>query len=132
MAVEKHTLNKKERAMMHVLLNMTEKNDEGVCLVKPLDIFEALPYEYAYTPDELEPMLKGLELDDYLDFITTDKHGELVYCVTMHQKGLSFARVERAWRKSIYNKLLITIASAIVTGVVVTVVKFLVSKFIGG
>ena len=59
MAVEKHALNKKERALMHVLLNLAEKNDEGVCLVKPLEIFEALPYDYAYTPEELEPMLKG-------------------------------------------------------------------------
>ena len=46
MAVEKHALNKKERALMHVLLNLAEKNDEGVCLVKPLEIFEALPYDY--------------------------------------------------------------------------------------
>lgn len=29
MAVEKHALNKKERALMHVLLNLAEKNDEG-------------------------------------------------------------------------------------------------------
>ena len=43
MAVERHALNKKERALMHVLLNLAEKNDEGVCLVKPLEIFEALP-----------------------------------------------------------------------------------------
>lgn len=27
MAVEKHALNKKERALMHVLLNLAEKND---------------------------------------------------------------------------------------------------------
>ena len=95
MAVEKHALNKKERALMHVLLNLAEKNDEGVCLVKPLEIFEALPYDYAYTPEELEPMLKGLALDDYLEYISADNHGELTYCITMHQKGLSFARVER-------------------------------------
>ena len=44
MAVEKHALNKKERALMHVLLNLAEKNDEGVCLVKPLEIFDGKLY----------------------------------------------------------------------------------------
>ncbi len=111
---------------MHVLLNMTDKNDEGVCLVRPLDIFEALPYEYAYTPDELEPMLKGLMLDDYLDYIITDKHGELMYCITMHQKGLSFARVERAWRKSVYNKLVITACTAVVSATIAVLIKYVI------
>ena len=60
MAVEKHALNKKERALMHVLLNLAEKNDEGVCLVKPLEIFEALPYDYAYTPEDSNLCSKGL------------------------------------------------------------------------
>lgn len=55
--------------------------------MKPLEIFEALPYDYAYTPEELEPMLKGLALDDYLEYISADNHGELTYCITMHQKG---------------------------------------------
>lgn len=130
MAVEKHTLNKKERALMHVLLNMAEKNDEGVCLVRPLDIFEALPYDYAYTPDELEPMLKGLMLDDYLDYITTDKRGELMYCITMHQKGLSFARVERAWRKSLMNKFIITVCTALISGTIAAIIKLVIIPLI--
>lgn len=130
MAVERHSLNKKERALMHALLNMTDKNDEGVCLVRPLDIFEALPYEYAYTPEELEPMLKGLMLDDYLDYIITDKHGELMYCITMHQKGLSFARVERAWRKSLYNKFLITVITALISGTIAAIIKLVIIPLI--
>ncbi|MCI6946391.1 MAG: hypothetical protein MR741_02605 [Clostridiales bacterium] len=132
MAVEKHALNKKERALMHVLLNLAEKNDEGVCLVKPLEIFEALPYDYAYTPEELEPMLKGLALDDYLEYISADNHGELTYCITMHQKGLSFARVERAWRKSVYNKLLITVCTAIVSGTIAIIIRYIITPLIMG
>ena len=125
MAVEKHALNKKERALMHVLLNLAEKNDEGVCLVKPLEIFEALPYDYAYTPE-------GLALDDYLEYISADNHGELTYCITMHQKGLSFARVERAWRKSVYNKLLITVCTAIVSGTIAIIIRYIIAPLIMG
>lgn len=117
---------------MHVLLNLAEKNDEGVCLVKPLEIFEALPYEYAYTPDELEPMLKGLALDDYLEYIQADNHGELTYCITMHQKGLSFARVERAWRKSFYNKLMITACTAVVSGIIAMLIRYIIAPAIMG
>ena len=117
MAVEKHALNKKERALMHVLLNLAEKNDEG---------------DYAYTPEELEPMLKGLALDDYLEYISADNHGELTYCITMHQKGLSFARVERAWRKSVYNKLLITVCTAIVSGTIAIIIRYIIAPLIMG
>lgn len=129
MAVEKHILTKKERALLHIILTLTESSDEAVCLVKPLDILKRLPYDLDYTPEELEPMLRALELDDYFDFIVTDKKGEPVYCITMHKKGLSFARVERAWRKSIMNRLWITIATAVVSGTVVFVVRFLLGKF---
>lgn len=129
MAVEKHILTQKERALLHVILSLTENSEDAVCLVTPLEIFKALPYNLDYTPEELEPMLRGLELDDYFDFITTDKKGELVYCITMHRKGLSFARVERAWRKSVMNRLMITVATAIVSGTVVFVVKMILGKF---
>ncbi|MEG1612838.1 MAG: hypothetical protein RR357_01595 [Clostridia bacterium] len=131
MAVEKHSLTKKERALLHVIISMAEKNSEAICLVKPLDVFKALPYDLDYTPDELEPMMKGLQLDDYFDFIVTDKKGDLIYCVTMHQKGLSFARVERAWRKSLLNRILITAAMGIVSGTVVFLVKLLLSQITG-
>lgn len=130
MAVEKHILNKKEKALMHVLLNLAEKNDEGVCLVRPLDIFTDLPYDYAFTPDELEPMLKGLALDDYFDYIQTDKHGDPMYCITMHQKGLSFARVERAWRKSLFNKLMITAITAVVSGTIAVIIRYVIAPMI--
>lgn len=132
MAVERHLLNRKEKALMHVLLNLAEKNDEGVCLVRPLDIFTALPYDYDFTPDELEPMLKGLELDDYLDFISADRHGESVYCVTMHKKGLAFARVERAWHRSLLNKVLITALTAMVSGTIWLIVHYVIAPLVTG
>jgi hypothetical protein len=125
MAVEKHTLTKKERALLHTVLSFADKTPDAVCLVQPLELFKELPYDLDYKPDELEPTLKGLMLDDYLDYIVTDKRGELVYCITMHQKGLSFARMERAWKKSIKNRIMITIAMACITGTVVTIVKYI-------
>ena len=60
MAVEKHALNKKERALMHVLLNLAEKNDEGVCLVKPLEIFE----DEAVDDHRIRPVLALLATQD--------------------------------------------------------------------
>lgn len=127
---EKHILTKKERALMHVILSMTESSD-GVCLLRPLDILKALPYDLDYTPEELEPMLKGLELDDYFDFIVSDKKGEPVYVITMHRKGLAFARVERAWRKSLVNKVVITVAFAILSGTVAMLVRELMKRILG-
>lgn len=77
-------------------------------------------------------MLKGLALDDYLEYISADNHGELTYCITMHQKGLSFARVERAWRKSVYNKLLITVCTAIVSGTIAIIIRYIIAPLIMG
>ncbi len=128
MAVEKHILTKKEKALLLVIISLTEKNDEAICLVKPLDLFKALPYDLDFASDELEVLMKGLELDDYFEFISTDKKGEPVFCITMHQKGLSYARMERAWRKSIWNKVMITAAMAVVSGTVVWIVRAILNS----
>ena len=50
----------------------------------------------------------------------------------MHQKGLSFARVERAWRKSVYNKLLITVCTAIVSGTIAIIIRYIIAPLIMG
>lgn len=130
MAVEKHILTKKEKALLMAILSLSEKNDDAICLVTPLELFKMLPYDLDYSANELEPLMKGLEIDDYFEYILTDKKGEPVYCVTMHQKGLSYARMERAWRRSIWNKVMITAAMAVVSGTVVWIVRVILNSII--
>lgn len=118
MALEKKSpLTKKEKALMVVVYEEAMKNN-GACLLSPTQVFEKLPLDLEFRAGELEPTLKVLELDDYFDVTTTDKKGELIYCVNLHQKGLAFAREEVSFKRSLRFRLLLALLCALITGAV--------------
>ncbi|MEG1529037.1 MAG: hypothetical protein RR405_01680 [Clostridia bacterium] len=123
MAIEKqHTLTKKERAVMRVVYQESEKKS-GVCLLTPIDIFSKISYDLEIEEQDLDIALRDLEIDDYFDLTRSDKKGELVYCINMRQKGLAFARVERAFKSNLKLKLLLAFACGIMSGAAALVIK---------
>lgn len=113
MALEKqHVLTKKEKAVMRVVYQEADKKN-GVCLLSPIDIFSKIPLDLCFDEDDLDVTLRDLELDDYFDVTHSDKKGELVYCISMHQKGLAFARVERAFKSNLKFRLLLALCCGI-------------------
>lgn len=131
MALEKKSpLTKKEKALMVVVYEEAMKNN-GACLLSPTQIFQELPLSLEFRAGELEPILKVLELDDYFDVTTTDKKGELIYCVNLHQKGLAFAREEVSFRRSLRFRLLLALLCALITGAV-GLIWALIKTQIGG
>ncbi|MDD4839299.1 MAG: hypothetical protein PHE93_01335 [Clostridia bacterium] len=115
MALEKqNVLTKKEKAVMYYVYNEAVKCD-GVCLLRPVDIFASISLDLDFEQNELEATLKALELDDYFDVTYSDKRGEFFYCINLHRKGLAFARVERAFRSNFKFKILLALMTGILT-----------------
>ena len=105
-------LNKKESALMRVIYKKTTKN-KGMCLIRPVDILIGIPYSLDFKEEDLEPTMRALEYDEYIDIVESDKKGDFYYCVTLLKKGFAFQRSEeqrlRARRSSIVWKIILTL-----------------------
>ena len=118
MALERqHILTKQEKAVMHLVYSISEKNN-GMCLLTPIEIFEQLPLDLEIREEDLWPILRNLEIDDYFDVTPSDRRGELVYAINMHQKGLAYARVEKSFRNNLAFKVGLTVGLALLSGIV--------------
>lgn len=125
MALEKqHVLSKQEKAVMHLVYSISEKNN-GMCLLTPIEIFEQLPLDLEIREEDLWPILRNLEIDDYFDVTPSDRKGELVYAINMHQKGLAYARVEKSFRNNLAFKIGLTIGLACLSGIVALSIRLL-------
>ncbi len=100
----------------------------GVCLLSPLDLFNELSLDYDFDEDELDGTLRNLEIDDYFDITRSDRKGELVYCINMHQKGLAFARVEKAFKSNLKFKILLAIIGGLCSGAAAWGIKIIIQK----
>ncbi len=123
---KQHVLTKKEKNVMRVIYQAANKQN-GTCLLSPIEIFEKLPLDLEYEAAELDTIMSNLAIDDYFDLTRSDKKGELVYCINMKQKGLAFARVERAFRSNVTFRFWLTIALAICSALVSMGLKELIS-----
>ena len=132
MQLEKqHVLTKKEKAVMRVVYNEADRQN-GACLVTPLQLFTQIPLDLDFEESELYVALNNLEIDDYFDITRSDRKGELVYCINMHKKGLQFARVERAFKKNVTFRLLLAMATGLVSALVGCGIKILVDFLLKG
>lgn len=118
MQLEKqHVLTKKEKAVMRVVYSEADRQN-GACLVTPIQLFSQIPLDLDFEESELDVALNNLEIDDYFDITRSDRKGELVYCINMHKKGLQFARVERAFKKNVTFRIMLAMATGLVSALV--------------
>ncbi len=131
MALERqHVLTKKEKEVMRVVFNQSDKQS-GVCLLTPIDFFSKIPLDLEIKEDELEPTLRALEVDGYFDITLSDKKGELIYCINMNQKGLAFARVEKAFRKNLRFRLLLALICGMASAVAGVIIRLIFKATLG-
>ncbi|MBQ4444218.1 MAG: hypothetical protein II896_06165 [Clostridia bacterium] len=105
-------LSKKETVIMREIYKRTTNNN-GKCLVRPVDLMAAIPYNVELTLDELPPILQNLAYDEYFDLVETEKKGEYYFCITLLHKGFAFQRAEeqriRNRKNSIMAKIGLTL-----------------------
>ncbi len=130
MALEKqHILTKEEKAVMRLVYDVAVKNN-GMCLLSPLQIFEGISLDVEIKEAELWTILKNLEIDDYFDVTPSERKGELVYAINMHQKGLAYARVEKAFKNNLAFKIGLTVGLACLSALIAVSLR-LIFKALG-
>ena len=124
-------LNKKESALMRVIYKKTTKN-KGMCLIRPVDLMVGISYGIDFKAEDLEPTMKALVYDEYIDLVESDKKGDFYYCITLLKKGFAFQRSEeqrlRARRSSIISKILLALLGGAVTIILTRVLAPLIFK----
>lgn len=124
-------LNKKESALMRVIYKKTTKN-KGMCLIRPVDLMTGISYSIDFKAEDLEPTMKALVYDEYIDLVESDKRGDFYYCITLLKKGFAFQRSEeqrlRARRSSIISKILLALLGSAVTIILTKVLVPLIFK----
>jgi hypothetical protein len=109
-------LNKQENEVMSVIYEMSQGKDS--CLISPSEIISRLPEKGEYNDAKLNKILKSLELDDYFDVIHSDRKGDQIYCITLHTKGFAYKRTSIQLKRTLYFRIGLTIAFAILSFVV--------------
>ena len=92
MALERqHILTKQEKAVMHLVYSISEKNN-GMCLLTPIEIFEQLPLDLEIREEDLWPILRNLEIDDYFDVFIVDENTN-GYGASWSSSNMSFTKI---------------------------------------
>ena len=114
---------------MRLVYDVAEKNN-GMCLLTPIEIFEGISLDVEIRESELWTILGNLEIDDYFDVTPSERKGELVYAINMHQKGLAYARVEKAFKNNLAFKIGLTIGLACLSALIAVSLR-LIFKALG-
>ncbi len=112
-------LSKKEDAVMQIMYS--QGMEKKSFLISPIDI-----KTISKTPlseKEVDKILTDLKMDGYFDFIYSDRHGEIVYCVTLLERGKGYERDKMVRRRSLVYRLFLTVAFAIISFIVGLILK---------
>lgn len=93
------------------------------CLLTPDDILSLSGVRGSVNYEKLDKILDSLELDDYFDIIISDRKGEKVYCITLHEKGQGYTRQKTIIKRNLGFKLIITVIFALISFAVTFVLK---------
>ena len=85
------------------------------CLISPLDIMSILPERKNYNQDRLDDALAALQIDGYLDVISSERKGEKMYVISLKESGLAYRRNERQKRKDVLYKIFLAMIGATAT-----------------
>lgn len=114
-------LNRKTKALMLAVYNRAVVKD-GVCIVRPIDLLQDIPYAKEFERDELEPAMRALESEGYFEMVETEKKGERYYCITLQQASVDFARQIASEKRAIKFKIILSIAGVIGTFILTRIV----------
>lgn len=104
-------LSKKENEVMKAVYTLCA--DRGTCLVSPWEIINLLPPKSGYNEEKLYRVLKALQLDDYFEMISSERKGERMYVITLHQSGKAYPRGSIQVRRSIMFKVALSLGGAV-------------------
>lgn len=109
-------LSRKEKVIMNYILR--ESSGKTTCLLSPLDLQHSLEPKFSANAVEIQSILEGLAQENYITLVNSDKNGELIYCITILDKGKAFNReqrnIKKSWSAAIFKTVILAILSFIV------------------
>lgn len=109
-------LSRKEKILMTYILK--ESSGKSTCLLSPLDLQHSLEPKYSANNFEIQSLLEGLAQENYITLVNSDKNGELIYCITILDKGKAFNReeknIKKSWSAAIFKTVILAILSFVV------------------
>ena len=118
-------LNKKETVIMREIYKRTTNNN-GKCLVRPVDLMASIPYNVELTKDDCVRILQNLQYDGYFDLVETEKKGEYYFCITLKNKGFAFLRTEEQTARLFKIKILTKVGLTLLGVLLAWLLRFII------
>ena len=103
-------------------VSISKKNS---CILSPLDIAHAVQPKYDLKEIEINEIINGLVLDNYISVVYSDKNGKTVYCINLKQEGEAFDREQKNKKKTWAYYITRTIILAVISFAVGILLKAL-------
>ncbi len=113
-------LNKLESKIMVYLCK--ECFDKNALLISPMDMLKIIG-DKNLNKSKLEKIMQDLSVDGYFDLVYSDRQGELIYCITLTEKGKGYIRNSKMVKRNLIFRLCVTIVLAIVSFIVGIILK---------
>lgn len=113
-------LNKTENKVMGALFDQCI--DKRSTLISPIDLIK-LSGANNLTQTQLEKIMNDLYMDGYFDLVYSERHGELVYCVSLTEKGKGYMRNLKVMKRTLIFRLCVTVALAFISFIIGLILK---------
>lgn len=91
--------SRNERIVMNYLCKVCA--GKKTYLVSPHDIAQASSKKAVLSVAEIDEIMTGLSLENYIDFVVSDSKNGYYYCVTLKRKGQTFIEDSRRQKKTL-------------------------------
>lgn len=122
-------LNKKEIVIMREIYKRTTNNN-GMCVIRPVEIMQGIPYNIDIVQDDLAPIMQGLAYDEYFEYTETTVDGEYCFNITLLKKGFAFQRSEEIRLRNRKNSILAKVGITLLGVVLAWVLKYIIQLII--
>ena len=118
-------MTRKEKELMKVIYEAA--SERGQCLISPMEILSKIPYKVDFRESDIDKVMEQLKIDGYFGYDKARQKDEIIYCIVLKEKGLSFERDRKTARK----KLIMRIATTIAFALLGYLIKIIITAVIG-
>lgn len=111
-------LTKKEKKVMESIFKIA--SGKKSILVSPQDIVRLVG---EITISETEKIVSALSQDGYFDLVFTDRHGEMIFCIILSEKGKGFRRDEMHQKRNLVYRISLSVGLAFLSFLIGLVLK---------
>ncbi len=94
-----------------------ECKEKPSVLISPIDLIKIVG-DKNLNKAKLEKIVNDLSMDGYFDLVYSDRQGELIYCISILEKGKGYIRNSKIFKRDLIFRLMLTVVLAIVSFIV--------------